>query len=320
VEKNIISMNKSYKIEIFRPLLIMFDNTNINKLITKDDPFHFHKFLGIFSITHYIYRYYLLIIYGSMFLNTTTDLYIVAIHGILSLSSLIFSIPMKRHSKLPMIYPEFRLHSIVFGMRSVICCFIDFYGGIIYYKIGICYFTMLIADLITKNHKESANTTMRAMPYSENISEEHKYRITKFHSKQQITATLFMLLNIESAFSPLFAIQIAAFLMTLVRKNIILPNTWHLLYSWALMINILILYTLPLSQIISLNIGIFFFRTLRMKLKINKYISWTIIFSLFMLLDSHLKIVNTYKYNVFVNTVVTIYIIKNIYTTRKLYC
>lgn len=288
---------------------------NLYKLITKEDKFHIHKFLGIFSLTNYIYRYYLLLFYGSFYLNTKTDLCIVAVHGLLSLSSLIFHIPQKRHASLPMIYPEFRLHSIVFAMRSIFCCFIDFYSKNILYKILICFLTMYFADVISENSK---NTTMRAMPYCETMEENHKYRITKFHSKQQITATLFMLINIDSAFSPLFAIQIAAFLMTLVRKNIIKPNTWHLLYSWSLMINIFILKTIPLSQIISLNIGIFFFRTLRMKLKINKFLGWFIIFNLFNSLD--LSYIDSYQYNKYIiNTIITIYLIKNIYTTRKLY-
>jgi hypothetical protein len=40
---------------------------NLYKLITKEDKFYIHKFLGIFSLTNYIYRYYLLLFYGSFF-------------------------------------------------------------------------------------------------------------------------------------------------------------------------------------------------------------------------------------------------------------
>ena len=116
-------------------------------------PIYLHKFLGIFSLGNFIYRYYLLIFYGSMFLNTNLDLGIIILHSCLSVSSLIFHIPQKRHIKLPMIYPEFRLHSIAFGLRSVSCCFLDFYGGTykLYGKILICIFTMIGADIITKN-------------------------------------------------------------------------------------------------------------------------------------------------------------------------
>jgi hypothetical protein len=229
----------------------MLQDTNLHKLVTKEDPTHFHKLLGLFSLANYIYRYYLLLCYGSMFLHTPIDLALVGMHGLLSVSSLIFHIPKKRHASLPMIYPEFRLHSIAFGLRSVVCCFIDYYGGEykLYGKMVACFVTMMVADTITKIYAEPGDTTMRAMPYAETTSAKDMQKITRFHSHQQVTATIYMLLNIDAAFSPLFAIQFAAFLMTLVRKSIIKPNTWHLLYSWALIINVFILRGLTLSQV-----------------------------------------------------------------------
>jgi hypothetical protein len=255
-----------------------------------------------------------------MFLNTPIDLALIGMHGLLSVSSLIFHIPRKRHAKLPMIYPEFRLHSIAFGLRSVVCCFIDYYGGEykLYYKMGACFGTMMIADVITKQYAEPGDTTMRAMPYSENTHEEHIRKITKFHSNQQVTATIFMLLNMDSAFSPLCAIQLAAFLMTMVRKSIINPNTWHLLYSWALMTNIFTIKTMTLSQVGVMFIGVQIFRLLRMRMRMNKYIGWSIIFAIFQLLN--LKFIDDFAYaQVMIRSLTAIYLIKNIYTTRALY-
>ncbi len=255
-----------------------------------------------------------------MFLNTPFDLGIIAIHGCLSLSSLIFHIPRKRHAKLPMIYQEFRLHSIAFGMRSVICCFMDFYGGTykLYYKMGVCFATMMVADWITQTYAEPGDTTMRAMPYAETTSERDRRKITQFHSIQQMAATMFMLMNIDSTFSPLFAIQFAAFLMTMVRKSIIRPNTWHLLYSWALMVNVFIMNAIPVSQIIHIFIGTQGFCILRMKMRINKYIGWALIFGIVAILD--LSWINTYAYkDIFVRCLYIIYFAKNIYTTRALY-
>jgi hypothetical protein len=304
------------------------EKLNLNKLITKEDPNYLHKFLGIFSLGNYIYRYYLLIFYGSMFLNTKLDLGIIALHGCLSISSLIFHIPQKRHIKLPMIYPEFRLHSIAFGLRSVSCCFLDYYGGKykLYAKMWICILTMIAADIITKKKAQKDDSTMRAMPYDEKTPENDKKNITQFHSNQQIGATLFMLLNIDSAFSPLFAIQFAAFLMTLVRKNIIKANTWHLLYSWSLLINIFVLKTIPVSLSLKIMILGFCFKYLRIKMRINKYLAWSIIFSAFSILD--LTRIDKYletnenlnlNQNIITNGMCMIYLIKNLYTTRKLY-
>ena len=298
----------------------MLYDTNLHKLVTKEDSTHIHKVLGFCSLINYVYRYYLLLCYGSMFLNTPVDLALVGMHGLLSVSSLIFHIPRKRHSKLPMIYPEFRLHSIAFGLRSVVCCFIDYYGGEykLYYKMGACFGTMMIADVITKQYAEPGDTTMRAMPYAENTPEEDIRKITKFHSNQQVTATIFMLLNIDSAFSPLCAIQLAAFLMTMVRKSIINPNTWHLLYSWALMSNIFINYTLSLSQTFVNILLIYLFRFLRMRMRMNKYIGWAIIFGIYSVLD--LRFVDNFEYNqIMSRTLIGAYLIRNIYTTRVLY-
>ena len=99
--------------------------TALQKLFTKEDPVHIHKTLGIVSLLHFFYRFYLLFYHGSMFLNSHLDVGMVSLHGCLSVSSLAFHIPKKRHSTLPMIYPEFRLHSILFGLRSVVCCIIE---------------------------------------------------------------------------------------------------------------------------------------------------------------------------------------------------
>lgn len=295
-------------------------DTNLYKLSTKEDPIYIHKFLGLISLLNFTYRYYLLFVYGSMFIHTQFDLGMIAIHGCLSLSSLIFRIPQKRHANLPMIYPEFRLHSIAFGLRSVICCYVDFYGGTykFYYKIGVCFGTMIVADLITKQYAEPGDTTMRAMPYAENTSKEDVNNITKFHSNQQVTATIFMICNMESAFSPLFAIQFAAFLMTMVRKSIIRPNNWHLLYSLSLMINVFVCYTFDLSQLVNVFIGINCFRLLRMKFRMNKYLGWTITFGIFSMLD--LRCINSYMYaQTIIHCLVIIYLVKNIYATRNLY-
>ena len=312
--------------------MLQTQNLNFNKLITKEDPTYLHKFLGIFSLGNYIYRYYLLIFYGSMFLNTKFDLGIIILHGCLSVSSLIFHIPQKRHIKLPMIYPEFRLHSIAFGLRSVLCCFLDFYGGTyeLYAKMLICILTMIVADLITKKYSQKRDSTMRAMPYDEKTPENDKKNITQFHSNQQISATLFMLLNTDSAFSPLFAIQFAAFLMTLVRKNIIKANTWHLLYSWSLLINIFVLKTIPVSLSLKIMILGFCFKYLRIKMRINKYLAWSIIFSTFSILDltridkyletnENFNLNLNFNQNIITNGMIMIYLIKNLYTTRKLY-
>ena len=293
----------------------------VRKLITKEDPQYIHKILGFVSLANYIYRYYLLLVYGSMFINTTRDVMLVSVHGLLSISSLIFHIPKKRNAKMPMIYPEFRLHSIAFAMRSVICCFIHFYTPDkykLYLKMVTCIGTMIVADQITMNYAEPGDTTMRAMPFVETMDETSKCRITRFHSTQQVSATIAMLLNMDYAFAPMFAIQFAAFLMTLVRKNIIKPNTWHLLYSWSLMINGFLFFTTTIKHAIVMASCTNIFRYLRFTNRMNKYLAWTITFVYIVYVNSF-QLLDIPMPNYANWTIIVYYIMESVYTTRKLY-
>jgi hypothetical protein len=258
-----------------------------------------------------------------MFLDTPTDLALIGMHGILSISSLIFHIPSRRHKSLPLISPEIRFHTICFSLRSILCCFIDYYGGVykLYYKMGICFGTMIVADLITRQYGEPGNTTMRDMPFSEYISEEDRSKLTLFYSLKQGVATIAMLFNINSAFSPLFALQLASFLGTMARKSIIKTNTWHLLYSLALNINIFIIYTLPLSNAIIIGIGLQLFSFLRIQMHTNKYAVWSIIFGIICLFNSYdLQVIDNFKHaTIIVYGILCYSLISNTYIIRSLY-
>ena len=255
------------------------------KLVTKEDPYMIHKFLGIFVLIHYGYRYYLLFRYNDMFLMNPMGMLCIYIHGLLSISSLIFHIPGTRNPKSPMIYPEFRAHSILFALRSVACCILHYHQYPFYYNIGINCVTMLNADLITYLYNPNGKNgkTMRNMPFDDNISKEEQDSVTLMHSGMQIGATTFMLLSIDSAFSPMFAIQLAAFLMTLVRKNIISSRSWHILYAFSLWINIFIFLTpsLSIDMIIVQSSIYFIYKNFFFKYRWNKYSAWSLLYLLF---------------------------------------
>lgn len=253
---------------------------NIPKLITKEDHYHLHKTLGILSLGHFAYRFYHLI-HGSMNFTTTYDISYLGLHFLLSSTSLNFKIPLTRNQAGPMIYPEFRLHNILFSYRSILCTLFFYYEFSILYNILTCYFTMLCADIVTLYYKDG--TTMRNMKFDSSMSENAKKEITAFNSRMQLYATMYMLGNVDSAFSPLFAIQFASFLMTLVRKNIIKNNHWHILYGLSLMANILVCYSLPLDFILFQIFAIRIFLYLRFTKHYSKYMSWTMIYSLFLM-------------------------------------
>jgi hypothetical protein len=249
-----------------------------------------------------------------MFNDNSNALYLIGMHGVLSISSLIFHIPRIRNKGSPMIYPEFRLHSIAFALRSVFCCFLYYYNFSKIYHIYVCFITMIGADIITYYYKDG--NTMRNMPFDENISIEDQNKITLMHSKSQIAATIFMIGNITTAYTPLFAIQIAAFLMTLVRKNIIKSNTWHKIYALSLWINIFSYITIEPGWIIIQILLYHLFIKMRFYYKMDKYKAWLLIFKIYLFIEESniINIINTFFYNnglenIFKILVISIYLI-----------
>ena len=206
-------------------------------------------------------------------------------HGLLSVSSLIFHIPGVRNPTAPMIYPEYRMHSILFALRSIVCVFMHYYNMHVSYIIFTCYGTMILADITTYmyNDNNKNGTTMKNMPFGKNIPEHDQNRITLMQSSSQIAATIYMLGNINTAFSPMFAIQMAALLMTLVRKNIIKPGMWHILYAISLWVNayFYICKSVNIDFIIVQIFMCYIYTTLFFKIRLNKYVGWTILFGLF---------------------------------------
>lgn len=297
---------------------------NLHKLFTREDNTNIHKILGSISLFNYIYRFGSLFLYGNMFNDNLNAICLIGMHGVLSVSSLIFHIPRIRNKASPMIYPEFRLHSIAFALRSVFCCFLYYYNFSKIYHIYVCFITMIGADIITHYYKDG--NTMRNMPFNENISIEDQNKIKFMHSTSQFAATLFMVGNITTAYSPLFAIQIAAFLMTLVRKNIIKSNTWHRIYTLSLYINIFSYISIDPGWIITHIFLYNLFIKMRFYYKMDKYKGWLLIFKLYLLIEKSniIHIINNFFHNyvleyIFKFLVISIYLISSFVENRVLF-
>lgn len=132
---------------------------NVHKLITKEDGHfgHIHKFIGIAALAHYAYRSYLLMTTGSMQFDASIfTLSCILLHMVLSASSFIFKIPNNRINSAPMIYPEFRLHSIIFAYRSLIVMLLMWASKRwdtvlpLYFRGVVVMLTMVAADAVTK--------------------------------------------------------------------------------------------------------------------------------------------------------------------------
>lgn len=259
---------------------------NVPKLVTPEDSTHIHKFLGIAVMVHYFYRMYLFLTTGSMqFDNSVSTFLAIVLHSVLSLSSMIFHIPSFRIKSGPMIYPEFRLHSIVFAMRSLVVMLLMYvarrYDMVwpLYLRGLVVIVTMVLADLITRSFKEQG-TTMRGMPFPEYVPENIRDALNAFYSISQLCATAQVMFSyrLDEAFLVLFPIQIAAFLMTCVRKSIISAGAWHFYYALALGLNYV---CCPfLRSTVATPVGVFFpvtFASIYIRFcmpRVNKYIIW----------------------------------------------
>jgi len=250
---------------------------------------HIHKTLGLVSTLHYLARFILLATTGSMrFDHSPRTLFWIAVHVALSGTSLVFKIPLKRNPVSPMIWPEFRWHSILFAYRSLAVFFLLWttttmatahcIRGIIVLA------TIYLADHTTRYYKRidavpHNDSTMRGMPMPDSWSTNTVSSLNMFYSVSQVLATLGTLIatNMEVHFIILFPIQLAAFLMTCVRKGIITSRTWHILYATALGINYL--YWIRQIHLFSVLV-VLVFCVARFTYRINKYLLWTTVIGL----------------------------------------
>jgi len=193
-------------------------------LITKEDSRHFHKTLGVSVLLHFLYRFANVGPTKDMnFGSTRMTLASMGMHAMLSLSSLIFRIPTKRIAEGSRIWPEYRLHSIAFACRSLLCMLVTWselrlgvsepvYAANAAIVIG----TMLAADFgswwVGPNGRSSTIQELDAPPF-----------MRFFFSVMQFHATAGCLLGVRrfsTQFFYVWVIQFTAFLMTLRRKNL----------------------------------------------------------------------------------------------------
>ena len=135
-------------------------------------------------------------------------------------------IPVKRNFSSPMIWPEFRLHSIVFGLRHVIATLIEVTDSWpkslwlnILCKTSFVICVVLLAKLISHLYGDANLRTTNAMPYPPFISKEKQEGIKYNYRIAQFYATVHAVIGDSTcAYAPLFGIQAAPFLMTLVRR------------------------------------------------------------------------------------------------------
>jgi len=261
-------------------------------LFTHHDNYNLHKILGFLCLSHYFIRFYWLIMYGTMYLqyNSIYTWATPICHLFLSLSSFIFHVPKTRFDSKIIIWKELQLHNIIFTSRSAISMLYWLIFNITdnnkYYNLHIIARLIIViahhyvADNITNKYSINYKTTTRDINW-ENISDNTKKYMKKYYAICQILAINAILLSesdetgavfLDSAFLIMFPIQLSAFLMTLVRKNIISNILWHVFYSASLSTPYFI--TLNNANVINYTkiILSILFIILRLKFNINKYL------------------------------------------------
>jgi hypothetical protein len=148
-------------------------------------------------------------------------------------------------------------------------------------KVFLVFITMFAADFTTRYYAKTAiSRTMRDNPYPEWMSPLCIKFLTRFYSISQILGTMNILMSNDMAksFLIIIPIQIAPFLMTLVKKGIMNQTGWHIYYTIAIMVNYIYGYytdlSLPLWLYTTLISG---FIGGRFIYNINKYILWSMV-------------------------------------------
>jgi hypothetical protein len=215
----------------------------MSSLFSSHDILNIHKILGFGCLAHYGYRFCNKMLYGSMLFESSNSIstYVAPmVHLSLSLSSFIFTVPTHRFNSKAIIWRELQLHNIIFTSRSVCMMYHTLFFkelDAFYYssRLGIVLFHHYLADSVTAKYQKDNKTTTRDIPY-DTKNTLIPYLNKNFYAISQLFATSAILLsnNCDNGFFVMFPIQLSTFLMTLVRKNIISNNSWHIFYAMSL--------------------------------------------------------------------------------------
>lgn len=207
------------KADIRRPKGIL--STIYIRLVTKDDATHIHKTLGLSCLISFVYRFVNAGPSDMKFTSSNGTFVMILVHALLSTSSLIFKIPARRINGGYRIWPEYRLHSIVFACRSLATMLVTWFEmrhglePIYALNVVIVMATLAAADFSSRSQGSSRSNSIRDLKANP---------LTQFFfSAMQFHATMGCLLAIRrfsTQFIYVWIIQLNAFLMTLQRKNL----------------------------------------------------------------------------------------------------
>lgn len=210
-------------------------------LLTDHDKYHLHALLGLAVLLHFVLRWGMLLAYGDAFGNAGMfcfNVLTVLLHAALPLSALSLPIPQARNFSAPMIWPEFRLHSLAFASRHVLSTITALaLPAHREMQLVFTHLALFSASLVSDKYGDQQKRTTNAMPYASRVGPSEAQHTKNMYARAQFLATAFALVGCPSlSFVPVLGIQSAPLLMTLVRKGKIPASTYHRVYAWTLLL------------------------------------------------------------------------------------
>jgi hypothetical protein len=265
----------------------------VGRLFTHEDGlyFHVHKIIGALVLANFARCMIPLFRDGVLNLSSDWTFAWLAIHALLHVTSFQFRLQARRNLTYNIIWPEMRLHSMIFAYRSIAVCALIVMNergilsssALMYGRVACVFFTLASADTVTYLFAPivAPTTTMRSNPFAPGTPQYVARTLNAFYSISQIFATMNVIFRgFGSNFLALVAIQTAPFGMTLVKKGVLRQTGWHVFYVCALSVSYI--YPMIHANVVCMNnkAGSWYGTIamivvmLRMGLCVNKYAIW----------------------------------------------
>lgn len=209
-------------------------------LITRDDPLQLHKTLGALCLVSFLFRIAQMGQRSDMGFATHPEWTIptIVLHLLLNLSAFQFRLPKRRIAGGYRIWPEYRLHSLVFLARSLAVIGLYYYE-LIYqiqepkyiWNLWIVLLAMMAADLGSQSQGNYQSNSIRDL--------EIPTAVQFLFSSAQFLGTgnlVFGLRRCTMHMLFVMIVQVNAFLMTLRRKNLASQSVLVSLYGILLLL------------------------------------------------------------------------------------
>ena len=210
------------------------------RLISKEDPFHIHKTLALACLCSFVWRY---MHTGrsdktDMAFLTHPELTIptVLLHFLLTASAFVFKIPQRRIRDGSRIWPEYRMHALIFLTRSLVVMVRYWYED--RYHLPRWYDFNFFAVLATLAAADGASYSVRTAQSNSVRNLETHPAVRYFFSVTQFQATSALLMGqrrYAMCFLIVAVVQLTPFMATLRRKNL-LGRQWMVFLYGVLLV------------------------------------------------------------------------------------